>query len=160
MMTLDEYRRKRSFTTTREPRGRKAKSVTGRVFVVQHHLASHEHHDFRLELDGVLKSWAIPKLVSAMPGVRRLAVPVEDHPLAYATFRGRIPDGQYGAGTVSLFDHGTWEPEDDPREGLKRGKLAFRLKGRKLKGNWVLIRTAGGTGNKRPWLLIKRRDAP
>jgi bifunctional non-homologous end joining protein LigD len=159
-MALDEYRRKRSFTKTREPRGKKAKSATGRIFVVQHHLASHEHHDFRLELDGVLKSWAVPKLVSTEPGVRRLAVQVEDHPLAYATFKGRIPEGQYGAGTVDIFDHGTWEPEEDPDEGLRAGKLAFTLKGRKLKGSWVLVRTGagGGRGDKPTWLLIKRKE--
>ncbi len=159
MMALDEYRRKRSFTKTSEPRGRKVKSATGRVFVVQHHRASHEHHDFRLELDGVLKSWAVPKLVSTTPGVRRLAVQVEDHPLAYATFTGRIPEGQYGAGTVSIYDHGTWEPEEDPHDGLTSGKLAFRLTGRKLKGNWVLVRTARGRGQseKPQWLLIKRK---
>jgi len=159
-MALDEYRRKRSFTKTGEPRGKKAKSATGRIFVVQHHLASHEHHDFRLELDGVLKSWAVPKLVSTEPGVRRLAVQVEDHPLAYATFKGRIPEGQYGAGTVDIFDHGTWEPEEDPHEGLRAGKLAFTLKGRKLKGSWVLVRTGagGGRGDKPTWLLIKRKE--
>lgn len=158
-MALDEYRRKRTFTKTREPRGRTGSSASGRVFVVQHHLASHEHHDFRLELDGVLKSWAVPKLVSTTPGVRRLAVQVEDHPLAYARFRGRIPDGAYGAGMVSTFDRGTWEPEGDPHEGLTSGKLAFRLKGRKLKGNWVLVRTARVAGHAKPqWLLIKRRE--
>ena len=156
-MPLDEYRRKRSFRETSEPRGRKARSATGRTFVVQHHLASHEHHDFRLELDGVLKSWAVPRLVSTTPGVRRLAVAVEDHPLAYATFAGRIPEGQYGAGTVSIYDHGTWEPEGDPHEGLKHGKLAFRLRGRKLRGNWALIRTTGGPGVKSQWLLFKRK---
>ena len=159
-MPLDEYRRKRAFTRTREPAGQKETSSTGRIFVVQHHLASHEHHDFRLELDGVLRSWAVPKLVSTVPGVRRLAVEVEDHPLAYARFRGRIPEGEYGAGLVSTFDRGTWEPEGDPRTGLREGKLAFRLKGRKLKGRWVLIRTARAAAGEKPhWLLIKRRDA-
>ncbi len=159
-MPLEEYRRKRSFTRTSEPRGKKAKSASGRTFVVQHHCASHEHHDFRLELDGVLKSWAVPKLVSTEPGVRRLAVQVEDHPLAYGKFEGRIPEGQYGAGTVDIYDHGTWVPDEDPHEGLEAGKLTFHLKGRKLKGAWVLVRTGSGGGRsaKPQWLLIKRAE--
>ncbi|MES2306325.1 MAG: DNA polymerase ligase N-terminal domain-containing protein [Gemmatimonadota bacterium] len=157
-MALDEYRRKRSFSHTTEPRGRKAKSAGGNSFVVQHHLASHEHHDFRLELDGVLKSWAVPKLVSNTAGVRRLAVEVEDHPLAYGSFEGEIPAGQYGAGTVRIYDHGTWEPEGDPHEGLREGKLTFSLHGKKLKGRWVLVRTEASEGRSKPqWLLIKRK---
>ena len=137
-MPLSEYRRKRTFTKTKEPRGKKARSVSGNTFVVQHHMASHEHHDFRLELDGVLKSWAVPKLVSTTPGVRRLAVQVEDHPLAYGKFKGRIPEGQYGAGTVDIFDHGTWEPEGDPHEGAEKGKLGFTLRGRSSRENGPL----------------------
>ncbi|MES2125226.1 MAG: DNA polymerase ligase N-terminal domain-containing protein [Gemmatimonadota bacterium] len=159
-MALDEYRRKRKFTATTEPRGKKAKSESGRSFVVQHHLASHEHHDFRLELDGVLKSWAVPKLVSKVAGVRRLAVEVEDHPLAYGSFEGRIPEGQYGAGTVTIYDAGTWEPEGDARKGLREGKLEFVLHGKKLKGRWVLVRTREAEGRTKPqWLLIKRKAA-
>lgn len=157
-MGLQEYRRKRKFGVTAEPRGRKEKSTTGRSFVVQHHLASHEHHDFRLELDGVLKSWAVPKLVSKTAGVRRLAVEVEDHPLAYGSFEGRIPEGEYGAGTVSIYDSGTWEPEGDPHQGLRDGKLSFALHGKKLKGNWVLVRTSEAENRTKPqWLLIKRK---
>ncbi len=163
-MALDEYRRKRTFTVTSEPRGAKARSATGNTFVVQHHFASNEHHDLRLELDGVLKSWAVPKLISTKPGVRRLAVETEDHPLAYATFEGRIPKGQYGAGTVDIFDQGTWSSDEDPREGLKAGKLSFHLKGQVLQGGWVLVRTGKTTGNSRDakpqWLLIKRTDSP
>ncbi|MGH7584425.1 MAG: DNA polymerase ligase N-terminal domain-containing protein, partial [Gemmatimonadales bacterium] len=143
-MALAEYRKKRHFRKTTEPRGARPKKSSRLIFVVQHHLASHEHHDFRLELDGALKSWAVPKLVSTEPGVRRLAVQVEDHPLEYATFKGRIPEGEYGAGTVDIYDHGTWIPDSDPHEGLEKGKLEFRLKGRKLKGGWVLVRTRGG----------------
>jgi bifunctional non-homologous end joining protein LigD len=160
-MALAEYRRKRRFRKTTEPRGAPPGKSDRLIFVVQHHLASHEHHDFRLELDGVLKSWAVPKLVSTEPGVRRLAVQVEDHPLEYATFKGRIPEGEYGAGTVDIFDHGTWIPDGDPHEGLENGKLEFRLKGRKLKGGWVLVRTRGGgarRSDKPQWLLIKRHD--
>ncbi len=159
-MALEEYRKKRRFTKTSEPRGKKARSAKGELtFVVQHHLASHEHHDFRLELDGVLKSWAVPKLVSTTPGVRRLAVQVEDHPLEYGTFEGRIPEGQYGAGTVDIYDHGTWEPEGDPHEGLAKGKLAFALKGKKLKGKWTLVRAHfdDERGDKPNWLLIKKK---
>jgi len=157
-MALEEYRRKRRFAKTSEPHGARIRKSHALTFVVQHHLASHEHHDFRLELDGVLKSWAVPKLVSSKPGVKRLAVQVEDHPLEYGSFEGEIPAGEYGAGTVEIFDHGTWEPEEDPHEALAAGKLAFRLKGRKLTGEWVLVRLkhARGDGAKPQWLLFKR----
>ena len=157
-MSLAEYRRKRDFARTSEPKGavgRRKPRV--RSFVVQHHLASHEHDDLRLELDGVLKSWAVPKRVSKEKGVRRLAIEVEDHPLSYATFEGTIPKGEYGAGTVKIFDHGTWEPEGDPREGLASGKLVFTLHGEKLKGTWALVRIE--EGDKPQWLLM-RKAAP
>jgi bifunctional non-homologous end joining protein LigD len=157
-MSLHEYRRKLDFSVTREPAGKPAKRPgVKRVFVVQHHLASHDHYDFRLELDGVLKSWAVPKGPSTKAGERRLAVEVEDHPLDYAGFEGEIPEGEYGAGTVRRWDHGTWEPETDPVQGLKRGKLEFRLRGRKLKGRWALVRMR--TSDRKPnWLLIKSSD--
>ena len=134
---LRDYNRKRDFKITREPSGKTANQVKKVVkkkliFVVQEHHASHLHYDFRLELDGVLKSWAVPKGPSMDPGERRLAVEVEDHPLAYATFSGTIPKGQYGGGEVYIWDKGTWEMEGDAHEGLKKGKLEFKLKGKKL----------------------------
>jgi bifunctional non-homologous end joining protein LigD len=132
----------------------------GSSFTVQKHAASHLHYDFRLELDGVLKSWAVPKGPSLDPSVKRLAVAVEDHPVSYGTFEGTIPQGEYGGGTVMLWDHGTWEPTDDPRAGLEQGKLKFTLHGEKLHGGWTLVRGGGGRQHsKRDWLLIKSRDA-
>jgi bifunctional non-homologous end joining protein LigD len=128
--------------------------------VVQHHFASHEHYDFRLELDGVLKSWAVPKEPSLDPKVRRLAVQVEDHPVAYADFEGRIPAGEYGAGTVEVWDRGRWIPTEDPHEGLRRGRLSFELTGGRLAGEWALIRLGGGrTGPKANWLLFRKRGS-
>jgi len=152
---LREYRRKRNFRTTREPArgGRRG----ARIFVVQLHHASHRHFDFRLELDGVLKSWAIPKGPSFDPKVKRLAVEVEDHPLAYAKFEGDIPEGNYGAGHVDIFDRGTWEPLGDARAGLKDGELKFELHGEILRGSWVLVRTRM-QGSRQQWLLIKHAD--
>lgn len=126
--------------------------------MVQLHHASHRHYDFRLELDGVLKSWAIPKGPSFDPMVKRLAVEVEDHPISYAGFEGDIPNGSYGAGHVDVFDSGTWAPEDNPRAALARGELKFSLSGRILRGSWVLVRTRLQAG-KQQWLLIKHRDA-
>jgi bifunctional non-homologous end joining protein LigD len=157
-MGLREYRQKRDFTATGEPAGKAVRPRKERLFVVQHHFASREHYDFRLELDGVLKSWAVPKGPSQVAGERRLAVEVEDHPLEYATFEGRIPEGQYGAGTVHLWDGGTWEPEDDAHEGLARGSLDFVLHGKKLKGAWTLVRMrdTDAARGKHNWLLIKR----
>lgn len=108
--------------------------------MIQHHFASHEHYDFRLELGGVLKSWAVPKGPGTTPGARRLAVEVEDHPLEYGSFQGTIPEGQYGAGQVLIWDEGTWTPAGDPEEGLARGVLDFTLEGRKLNGAWTLVR--------------------
>ncbi len=162
-MPLDEYHRKRDFRKTAEPRGTARRRNHDRIFVVQHHRASHDHDDFRLELDGVLKSWAVPKRVSRKVGERRLAVQTEDHPLEYATFAGTIPKGEYGAGTVELWDHGTWEPDGDPREGLRSGKLAFTLLGDRLKGRWALVRFRGsrsGDESKPQWLLIRERKRP
>src|SRR6187397_2317230 len=159
-MGLQRYRQKRDFTLTPEPKGDK-RSKTGFSYVIQKHDASHLHYDFRLELDGVLLSWAVPKGPSLDPKVRRLAVQVEDHPIDYATFEGVIPEGEYGGGTVMVWDRGTWLPEqNDVNSALKKGDFKFRLFGEKLKGSWVLVRTRGWGGSSKPaWLLIKHRDA-
>src|SRR4051812_34776767 len=166
-MALEDYHRKRDFTKSPEPKGDAARAKTPKkakslFFCVQKHLASHLHYDFRLEFNGVLLSWAIPKGPSLDPSVRRLAMHVEDHPVEYGTFEGVIPEG-YGAGIVMLWDRGTWTPEvDDVATALKKGDLKFTLDGVKLKGSWVLVRTrgAGGrsSGDDRSWLLIKHRD--
>lgn len=158
-MGLREYRKKRSFKDTPEPASDPARRRTRqRIFVVQLHHASHRHYDFRLELDGVLKSWAVPKGPSLDPAVKRLAVEVEDHPLSYATFEGDIPKGNYGAGHVDVFDHGVWEPEGNARDSLAKGELKFTLHGDVLRGSWVLVRTRK-QGSKQQWLLIKHQDA-
>jgi bifunctional non-homologous end joining protein LigD len=157
-MPLDEYRRKRDFSRTPEPRGesRRPAGDPVRFFCVQKHLASHLHYDFRLEHDGVLLSWAVPKGPSLNPADRRLAIEVEDHPLDYGTFEGVIPEG-YGAGIVLLWDRGTWRPETpDVGAAICKGDLKFTLDGYKLKGSWALVRTRGG--DNRSWLLIKHRD--
>src|SRR5215208_5747864 len=167
-MALEKYKAKRDFTKSPEPAGTKIpKSPAGRTprfFCVQKHLASHLHYDFRLEHNGVLLSWAIPKGPSLDPKTKRLAMMVEDHPVEYGEFEGVIPSG-YGAGIVMLWDRGTWTPEVDDVEGaLKKGDLKFTLDGFKLKGSWVLVRTGGrwgsksGSGDARSWLLIKHRD--
>ncbi len=159
-MPLEEYRRKRRFGVTAEPRGattprRRTKKLR---FVVQKHRASRLHYDFRLEWDGVLLSWAVPKGPSLDPTVKRLAMAVEDHPIEYANFEGVIPAGEYGGGTVMLWDHGTWTPETpDVAKSLAKGDLKFTLAGEKLSGSWVLVRTRGYQGGK-SWLLIKHRD--
>ena len=147
-MALEKYKQKRNFTSTPEPPGdpklaaeRAKKQEKGRFFCVQKHLASHLHYDFRLEWDGVLLSWAIPKGPSLDPSVKRLAMAVEDHPIEYAKFEGIIPEGQYGGGTVMVWDQGTWVPEGDVESGLRRGELKFSLQGKKLRGSWVLVRT-------------------
>jgi bifunctional non-homologous end joining protein LigD len=161
-MALEEYRRKRDFKKTPEPPPVvPAKKATGtRFFCVQKHLASHLHYDFRLEHNGVLLSWAVPKGPSLDPKTKRLAMHVEDHPIEYGDFEGVIPSG-YGAGIVMLWDRGTWTPEvDDVDAALKKGDLKFTLDGYKLKGSWVLVRTKGAWsgGGDRSWLLIKHRD--
>jgi len=156
---LAKYWAKRDFNVTAEPRGERAKlGKTTRSFVVQKHAASRLHYDFRLELDGVLVSWAIPKGPSFDPADKRMAIHVEDHPLSYGTFEGTIPPKQYGAGTVIVWDNGTWEPVGDARKGLAEGKLEFRLHGQKLAGLWELIRIAKGGEKQEPWLLFKKRD--
>jgi len=156
---LQTYVAKRDFSKTREPRGARAKA-RGNAFVIQKHAARRLHYDFRLELDGVLKSWAVTKGPSLVPGDKRLAVEVEDHPIDYQDFEGTIPQGQYGGGTVLVWDRGTWAPDGDPRKGLAKGKLDFELDGEKLKGAWHLVRMGSSSREKRNnWLLIKGRDA-
>ncbi|HZV92612.1 MAG TPA: DNA polymerase ligase N-terminal domain-containing protein, partial [Caldimonas sp.] len=156
---LRPYLRKRDFSITREPRGGKRSKSGQLAFVVQKHAASHLHYDFRLELGGTLKSWAVPKGPSLDPTVKRMAVHVEDHPMAYAGFEGDIPKGQYGGGTVIVWDNGTWEPVGDAQAGYAAGKLKFRLHGHKLSGGWTLVRMHGrATERQDPWLLIKERD--
>ena len=170
-MALEEYKKKRNFAKTPEPSGDPTKTRTkargSAFFCVQKHLASHLHYDLRLEWNGVLLSWAVPKGPSINPADKRLAMHVEDHPIEYGDFEGVIPEG-YGAGIVMLWDRGTWEPEsDDVDAALKKGDLKFRLDGYKLKGSWVLVRTRGysssrsgasGSDSGRSWLLIKHRD--
>jgi len=161
-MALEEYRRKRDFKKTPEPAGKvSTKPARERFFCVQKHLASHLHYDLRLEHNGVLLSWAVPKGPSLDPKTKRLAMHVEDHPIEYGEFEGVIPEG-YGAGIVMLWDKGTWTPEQpDVDAALKKGDLKFTLDGYKLKGSWVLVRTGGRGGSNqdaRQWLLIKHRD--
>jgi len=159
-VSLTLYRKKRDFKKTPEPAGRKQESPSGRVFVVQKHAASRLHYDFRLEMDGVLKSWAVPKGPTLNPADKRLAVHVEDHPLEYGSFEGIIPSGQYGGGTVMLWDAGEWEPLEDPKKGYAKGSLKFRLRGKKLKGIFALVRMGGRAGGDgKNWLLIKDRDS-
>jgi bifunctional non-homologous end joining protein LigD len=162
-MSLKTYREKRNFTVSSEPSGsEKTKSASKQafIFVVQKHRATALHYDFRLEWNGTLLSWAVPKGPSMDPSVKRLAMQVEDHPVEYADFEGVIPEGEYGGGTVMVWDKGTWTPEGaGPDEGLKKGDLKFSLKGKKLKGSWVLVRTRGfGSKADKSWLLIKHRD--
>jgi len=156
---LDAYHKKRDFGVTSEPRGSKARRK-GNTFVIQKHAATRLHYDFRLELDGVLKSWAVTRGPSLVPGEKRLAVHVEDHPLDYGLFEGTIPERQYGAGTVIVWDRGTWEPDGDPHLGYAKGHLDFTLHGQKLKGKWHLVRMRPRHGEKADnWLLIKANDA-
>jgi bifunctional non-homologous end joining protein LigD len=171
---LAEYRRKRDFTRTAEPEGvaqrpkpapPKRRGRSRLRFVVQKHAASQLHFDFRLELDGVMKSWAVPKGPSYDPSVRRLAMEVEDHPIEYNGFEGTIPQGEYGGGTVMVWDRGTYRYEGDAadpigglRQGYRKGDFKFRLEGKRLKGSWVLVRTRRGDPRRPQWLLIKHRD--
>ena len=160
-MGLTEYRRKRNFHKTPEPRGqRAAKSAVNLTFVIQKHAASHLHYDFRLEHNGVLKSWAVPKGPDLDPGNKRLAMQVEDHPLEYGGFEGIIPKGEYGGGTVMLWDCGVWEPIGDAAKGLREGHLKFILYGEKLHGAWMLVRKGGrkAAPEERAWFLFKERD--
>ncbi|TIL90248.1 MAG: DNA ligase D [Mesorhizobium sp.] len=157
-MALETYRKKRNFSVTPEPQGRRAPR-TGNSFVIQKHDATRLHYDFRLEMDGVLKSWAVTKGPSLIPGEKRLAVHVEDHPLEYGNFEGTIPKGEYGGGTVLLWDRGTWTPIGDAHRGYAKGHLDFELHGEKLGGRWHLVRMAGKPREKREnWLLIKGDD--
>ncbi|MBC7712141.1 MAG: DNA ligase D [Rhizobacter sp.] len=156
-MSLKEYKSKRDFKKTAEPSGKMGKVKGKNIFVIQKHHASHLHYDFRLELDGVLKSWAVPKGPSLNPKDKRLAVEVEDHPVDYANFEGEIPEGEYGGGHVIVWDNGKWIPPADAKEQLKKGKLEFELKGHKLHGQWVLVRTHI-PGRKNNWFLIKKND--
>jgi bifunctional non-homologous end joining protein LigD len=158
-MPLEHYRNKRRFTETPEPAGRPRRSSSRHIFVVQKHAASHLHYDFRLAIDGVLASWAVPKGPSMNPADKRLAIRTEDHPLEYADFEGLIPEGQYGAGTVMVWDTGPYEPLDgnSPSEQLARGKIDVVLHGTKLRGGFTLVRT-GMASQKERWLLVKQRD--
>jgi bifunctional non-homologous end joining protein LigD len=164
-LPLNEYRKKRRFSVTPEPAGAEAPRARKRKalrFVVQKHRASQLHYDFRLEWDGVLLSWAVPKGPSLDPSVKRLAMAVEDHPLEYAGFEGVIPEGEYGGGTVMVWDQGTYVPEEpDVGKSVRKGELKFTLHGKKLEGSWVLVRTRGRYSSGAPdrtWLLIKHRD--
>jgi bifunctional non-homologous end joining protein LigD len=159
-MVLELYRKKRNFKATPEPKGKLAKSKRGELaFVIQKHAASRLHYDFRLELNGVLLSWAVPKGPSLDPNDKRLAMHVEDHPIEYGDFEGVIPPKQYGAGTVMLWDRGTWIPKEDPVAGYNKGKLKFELRGEKLQGGWTLVKSRGSKyGGDKAWLLFKEDD--
>ncbi|MDD4122172.1 MAG: DNA polymerase ligase N-terminal domain-containing protein, partial [Eubacteriales bacterium] len=156
---LEEYNKKRDFDKTGEPEGEMSKTGKSLRFVVQHHLARNDHYDLRLEWDGTLLSWAVPKGPSYNTGQKRLAVQVEEHPLEYINFEGTIPKGEYGGGVVMLWDEGSWEPYKDVDEGLSEGALKFVLKGKRLKGKWALVRLKAKTdGTSNNWLLIKEKD--
>lgn len=146
-MSLEEYRKKRDFEKTAEPKGYE-KTERGNIYVIQKHQATHLHYDLRLEMDGVLKSWAVPKTPPTESGVKRLAVQVEDHPIDYADFEGTIPEGQYGAGTVEIWDRGRYV-----LKSKREDKLVFEIRGRKLKGDYVLVRFKG----KKNWLFFKKK---
>jgi bifunctional non-homologous end joining protein LigD len=152
-VSLKTYHDKRNFGVTPEPKGAKPSARGDLSFAIQKHQARNLHYDFRLEWNGVLLSWAVPKGPSLDPSVKRLAMQVEDHPIEYGGFEGVIPEGEYGGGTVMVWDRGTWTPEvDDVDAALKKGDLKFTLHGEKLRGSWVLVRTPRG------WLLMKHRD--
>ncbi len=159
-MALEEYRKRRRFGRTPEPKGQVKPSRSGRLaFVVQKHRAKALHYDFRLEWRGVMLSWAIPKGPSLDPSVKRLAMPTEDHPIEYNLFEGIIPEGEYGAGTVMIWDRGSWTPQvPDVDAALEKGELKFQLSGRKLRGSWVLVRAGRGGEGRPSWLLIKHKD--
>src|SRR5437763_642677 len=157
---LKKYKDMRRFGDTPEPSGGKPKKTKLPIFVIQKHAASHLHYDFRLEMEGVLKSWAVPKGPSYDPSVKRLAMMTEDHPYDYASFEGVIPAGNYGAGNVIIWDQGTWEltEPEEAMEGLRKGKLAFRMFGKKMFGEWALVRIKGRSPKGNEWLLLKHRD--
>ena len=159
-MGLQQYNAKRHFDRTPEPRGRIARSAPERLrFVVQKHAASALHYDFRLEMEGVLRSWAVTKEPADDPSVKRLAVRTEDHPLEYAAFDGDIPKPEYGGGHVDIWDEGRWIPEDAPVTAFRRGRLKFELKGRRLKGRWALVRMGNAQTRKEDlWLLMKVKE--
>src|SRR5262249_18900927 len=157
--TLTEYARKRDFSRTPEPKPEDDGGAAGQ-FVVQKHAARRLHYDLRLELDGTLKSWAVTRGPSLTLGEKRLAVRTEDHPVSYLEFEGNIPKGEYGGGSMIVWDRGRWVPEGDPRVGLEKGHLAFRLDGTRLRGLWHLVRIRPKPGEKtQPWLLMKAEDA-
>ena len=156
---LARYRHKRDFSRTTEPNGEDAANSSSHAFVVQKHAASRLHYDFRLEMNGVLVSWALPKGPSFDPTDKRIAVHVEDHPLGYGSFEGVIPPKQYGAGSVIVWDHGIWEPQGDPVRSLAAGKVLFKLHGQKLAGSWELVRIAKPGDKQDLWILFKKRDA-
>jgi bifunctional non-homologous end joining protein LigD len=155
---LQLYRKKRRFGATPEPRGRPAGEADQYRYVIQKHAARRLHYDFRLELDGTMKSWAVTRGPSLVPGDKRLAIHVEDHPLEYADFEGTIPKGEYGGGTVMIWDRGHWHPDADAHAGYRKGHLSFTLAGEKLKGRWHLVRLRQGEKGKNAWLLIKGND--
>ena len=158
---LKKYREMRDFGQTPEPAGGKPRKGKLPMFVIQKHHASHLHYDFRLEMEGVLKSWAVPKGPSYDPGTKRLAMMTEDHPYDYGSFEGVIPAGNYGAGNVIIWDTGTWEfiePGDDPVKALRQGKLTFRMFGKKMFGEWALVKIHGRSPKGNEWLLLKHRD--
>lgn len=162
-MTLEDYKKKRRFGISPEPSGKSGGKKSNNptfLYVIQKHRATQLHYDFRLEWHGTLLSWAVPKGPSLDPSMKRLAMQVEDHPVEYASFEGVIPEGEYGGGTVMVWDDGTWEPEvEDVDAALQKGDLKFKLHGKKLKGSWVLVRTHGyGRSSDKSWLLIKHRD--
>src|ERR1043166_3596987 len=159
-MALEQYHAKRNFKNTPEPKGRVGKRKAAQLsFTIQKHAASHLHYDFRLELNGVLLSWAVPKGPSLDPNDKRLAMHVEDHPLEYGDFEGVIPPNQYGSGTVLLWDRGSWAPKEDPQAGYAKGKRKFEWHGEKLRGGWTLVRSHGSKyGGDKAWLLIKEDD--
>lgn len=158
---LNDYNKKRDFRKTKEPQGKSGKRDGKLRFVVHHHAAQNDHFDFRLEWEGVMPSWVIPKGPSFDPGDKRLAIKVEDHPLDYRNFEGTIPEDEYGGGTVMIWDEGTWQPQDDAAagSGIKEGELKFTLEGERLTGKWVLIKMHGKASNGgKNWLLIKEKD--
>ena len=162
MPGLEQYQAKRDFRKTAEPAGKVVparKGEAGGIFVIHKHAATRLHYDLRLEHDGVLWSWAVTRGPSLLPGEKRLAIHVEDHPIEYNSFEGTIPKGQYGGGTVMVWDRGKWEPVFDPEFGMKKGHLEFIIHGKKLHGRWHLIRMKQRTGERQePWLLIKGED--